>query len=167
VARYRKEESITGVYFDKIVHYVIHPFVFYSIGWGEYQISGRLGVKLLGFITAMAFLIMRASTDLKDSAILESLKAKGGSFIINVSSPKTKENPGLMLRVFSFLHKLCTFPVAINVITISAILNLVLNSLFFHVLNIYAVLASFVCTVRIAKFIITKQVDDEMKGFIK
>ena len=31
IARFREETSITGIYFDNIIHYIVHPYLFFCL----------------------------------------------------------------------------------------------------------------------------------------
>ncbi len=53
IARYRKQTSLTGVYLDRMSHFIVHPLVFMGITLGVYKNIPRLDVLVFGFLASI------------------------------------------------------------------------------------------------------------------
>lgn len=63
VARYRKEESVTGVFFDYIAHHLIHIGIFIGIAWALYAGTADKAYLLFGTGAAAGILILNLTAD--------------------------------------------------------------------------------------------------------
>ncbi len=148
VARYRKEVTITGVYFDSVVHYVVNATIFFSLGWGVYRNIEVLHSIAIGFIAGISTVLISASEDLKDSCILQ----KAANIKIDISFKRLRRKEETMQKkenviklLFSFIHKLCTFPTFMNIITLSVVMEIIINeNVLYWLVFVYALLATFV-----------------------
>jgi len=163
VARYRKEVTVTGAYFDSVVHYAVNVSIFFSLGLGIYRDIDVLHSITIGFIAGISTVLISVSDDLKDSWVMRK--------VINskrdISFKKLQKLEGTMQKkentikqLFSFIHKLCTFPTFMNIITLSVILQIIINAnILYWLVFAYAVLATFVWMSRLAFNIKNKSVD--------
>jgi phosphatidylglycerophosphate synthase len=118
IARYRKQTSFTGAYFDSIIHYIIHPYIFICIGFGVYSRFQKMEFLLLGVSSAISIMLISILYDMKNSTLFDYGRIK--EFAVRQQEEKT-ENSFSFKSVFSSLHKLCTYPSIMNIITIVAL----------------------------------------------
>jgi len=124
IARYRKETSISGAYFDNIIHYVIHPFIFVGIGYGLYNDYGDISLLLFSVSAAISIMLLSVFHDLKNS-ILFALKKEGSSG--KDLNPGGNKALGFLKSAFSLLHRICTYPTLINIITLTIVAGIFLK----------------------------------------
>ncbi len=156
VARYFEESSLTGVYYDEVVHYIVHPAVLFGIGFGLLRTTGSRLLLLLGAAAALGIVLLSVIMDLKKVVILEHRASSG--------TEKAPEGDGtersFAARAFSAIHLACTFPAIMNVITVSVIIDLVFRSVtVWYVLAVYAALINLVWISRLFVFIKERRVD--------
>jgi len=168
IARYRRQETVTGVYFDKIVHYLIHPSVFFSLGWGVYKDIGIQEAIIIGYIAGISGLMLTATEDLKDSSILQKLVHIKKDIVFDAGKTKgctgTKNN-GIAKRLFSMIHKVCTFPHDMNLLTLVVLLKwLVFDRLIYASLLFYAIFSTLAWSSRLILFVRGKRADTEIEG---
>lgn len=67
VARWRRQTSVTGVYLDRLGHYVVEAALLSAVGWraGEQALGGW---TTLGVATGLLAVVVKAETDLVDVA---------------------------------------------------------------------------------------------------
>jgi phosphatidylglycerophosphate synthase len=63
VARYRKEESVTGVFFDYLSHHIIHIAIFIGIGWGVYLNTLNVFYILFAVIIGFSKMLLNLTYD--------------------------------------------------------------------------------------------------------
>jgi len=169
VARYRKSSSITGVYFDKFAHYLVHPSVFFCLGWGAYKSMGIQYAVIVGYISGISNILISATEDLKESTILSKLIRDGNT--VNFGKEEGKkpgEEKSIIKILFSSIHKICIFPQAMNIISLAVILNILgFKKIILWVLFVYAILMTLVWTTRLMQFVRTKRIDAELGGLLK
>ena len=157
IARYIDKVTISGIFFDKIGHYIVHPLVFLSIGLGAYN---DLGIKLalpLSFIAALSVNMIGLIEELEYSTLY---KAGVSSRPGQDGGMKDKKSPGFLKSVFSLAHKACIYPNIMNIISISAVVNIFLNiRIPYYLLAAYALLASLVWVCQLVHILVTKKLD--------
>ncbi|MFA5336857.1 MAG: CDP-alcohol phosphatidyltransferase family protein [Candidatus Omnitrophota bacterium] len=162
VARYKKQASITGVYFDRITHYIVHPCIFFCIGMGLYAIYDVVWYIYLGFISSLSTILISIVWDLKEAVLSGYPKHVSQK----ISDPKFgKPASGILKKIFMRIHVLCIFPSIMNIITILAILDFFINM---HVMKYFLPAYAFFSTViwlsRLTIFVKTKKLDREMQS---
>jgi len=172
VARYRKATTITGMYFDKVVHFVVSSGIFFSLGWGVYKDIEIVHIIALGFIAAISNVLILASEDLRDSSILQRAAIRkrnisfSGSQIIEEEQSVRKKN--VIKWLFSLFHKLCTFPTVANIITLAVAVKIMnVKYILYWLIFAYAILTTFVWIVQLVFTVKNKHVDRkwmELKG---
>lgn len=150
LARYKKQSSLTGLYFDLVIHYISHPFTFICLGIGLFNQSGSLIYLVCAVFAAVSMMIISILTDIKKLLLLESGAARSPRVSRQVCVDK-----GMVFyakQTFSFLHKLCTYPTIMNIITLAAFSDLFLKT---NVLSFLAVFYGFLSTfVWVSKLIV-------------
>lgn len=122
IARYEKEESLTGVFFDSAVHYIIHPYIFICIGIGLLRRTDDIFYFILSLSAALSVIMISASSDLKDYVIAEMEVKRPTGSSERIFEAK-KSTLSLAKWIFVLLHKASTFPTIMNVITVAVLLR--------------------------------------------
>jgi hypothetical protein len=143
IARYKKQTSLTGAYFDILVHYIIHPYIFVCIGLGLYRDTSNLSLLLLGVLAGISVILIPILHDLKNTVLFNAgltKKEREDGAIAN------KDNLlNIAKFIFSFLHKLCTYPSIMNIITIVAILDYIFKwHIFYYLIIFYGLVCPFI-----------------------
>jgi hypothetical protein len=166
VARYNEETSFTGMYFDKLVHYIVHPIVFMGIGVGLYRDSGQIFYMFAGLIGGLSLVWMGLVVDIKDLVVFGNKKSKVKPKADNLSDGDLDENRrtcSLHKRVFMVVYSLGAFPTIMNVISLFVILDLFLNiRTVGYVLYLYSSLLSMLWIFRLSVFVKERRVDKEI-----
>ena len=108
VARYNGESSLTGVYFDELVHYIVHPLVFFGIGWGLFNATGSVKYILLGILSGLSIVIMGLVVDLKDLLILRKFQQAGEGKFSGENNAQETKNVSVGKSIFSKIYSICT-----------------------------------------------------------
>ena len=170
VARYRKEISATGSYFDKMGHYAVNASIFFGLGFGIYREIDVPHSIVIGFIAGISIVLISASEDLKHMCALTKAVKTGKDIRFNRLQKKeeiTRRKESAPKRLFSLIHALCTFPTFMNVITLSVVLDIIIDEdILYWFVFAYAVLTTFVWMSRLAFNIKNKSVDKMMNGLI-
>ena len=170
VARYRKETSATGSYFDKMAHYAVNPSIFFSLGYGIYRDIDVPHSIVIGFIAGISIVLISASEDLKHMCALSKAVKSGKNIRLNRLQKKEEVIRGkesVLKRLFSLMHALCTFPTFMNAITLAAVLDIIIDEdILYWFVFAYAVLTTFVWMSRLAFNIKNKSVDKMMNELI-
>lgn len=166
IARYRKQTSLTGIYLDKISHYILHPFIFLCMGLSIYNYRHDFMLFMASLLAGYSILMISISTDAISSVLndnekpIQSINQSAGSLKSTKNSNDERKN--LFARVFSMVHALCVFPTVMNIIFFASLLNLFIDFNIIEVLVIfYAACATFVWMARVLVFILQKRVDKE------
>ncbi len=129
IARYRKTSCLTGRFFDFITHHMTHGLIFFSLGYYGFELSGIPLIVVWGFLTSIFTMLFNLLSDTKYKTFFEALSG-GKSFEIVPSShePLSSLSTPLIQRalkkIYSFCHKLVEIHVLMNILTVSALLNL-------------------------------------------
>lgn len=159
-ARFKNKASVTGAYFDYISNHIVHSLVFLGMGIGLYRLSSLNLFLFAGFLASRGMLFMYGIHDVRHTVL---------SYAKPSASPVEKKNTrdSLPKIMFKALHKTCTYPPILNVITVTSIVNMVLwvigkdsELLLFKIILIYyAVTVNVVWTTKLAKAITSKDLD--------
>ncbi len=163
LARMTGQSSKTGAFFDILLNYLVHPLIFIGIGVGQSKLNGTPYPLLAGAVCALAYIWLGAMWNVRAHVLFESLparlerKAEGGE----------KEKQETARALFSFLHKLCTFPTLMNLITLTSLLAVFTRNLGFlnYLLGFYSVVLPFVSLGKIAKMILAHEPDREYESY--
>lgn len=164
IARYKKQSSLTGVYFDCICHYITHPFMFFCIGLGLYFMeSNNPVIFLISLLAGYSVTMINVSTDVMRSVLCGSTKNSfSGPDIDKKQDSGRRQN--LLSRGFSILHMLCVMPAIMDTLFLFTLVDFLAGtSLTSWLIKFYAVGATIVWVARIGFFIITKKIDREYK----
>jgi len=93
IARYRKQTSLTGKYFDNLTHYMFEPLMFFSISLGLYAKYDYLFILIMGMLSAVFYSYsLRLTFDLKFRPILNEIISSGldiKNYKVHANDPST------------------------------------------------------------------------------
>lgn len=160
IARYRKQTSFTGLYFDAICHYIVHPFLFFCIGLGLYKMEGEnLLILLLSVLAGYSIAMITVSQEVLRSVMYE--KIKNLPYPSNCGDEKNPDKSrSIFSKGFSLLHALCAFPAVMNILLIVSAADFFTSyNLMSILIKFYAFAATVVWMARIGVFIVSKKID--------
>ncbi len=164
LARYGGHPQPSGVFFDMILNYLVHPLTFVAMAAGLRPEFGD-GMIFWGVLGMFAYVMLGAIPMCEDSIVLYFVRREGSSFLQNekdVASPDERSG-GLLRRIFSQLERWSTYPDFLLVLTLCVVLGLILGlplePLMAILLVFYASLASFVWTSKLFYKIFNQTLD--------
>ena len=134
VARYRKKTSLTGLYFDLIIHFLVHPVVFMGLTIGVWKFLNDGSVIAFGFLAA----IFVANIDLIEwyapkivlyFAIAQGKFASEKQKAVQITGAPEKKGKGLVVRLKELAVKMnfvLHYPFIMNLMTLTALINMFL-----------------------------------------
>lgn len=166
IARFRKECSLTGVYFDKLVHYISHPLVFFGIGWGLYRANGDVRFAAIGMLGGFSVQLLELIIDAKElvhngnyreQIVREEAAGEARTFA------RIVDKQSLAKKLFSLLYFYCSFPVFMNLITLTAVIDFFLHgTVITKVIFVgYVAILTAVWVMRMTVLIIDERLDHE------
>lgn len=165
IARYRKTASLTGRFFDFLMHHFIHATVFIGLGLYGYWSTNQIIFFLWGVLTCLVVLAFNMIHDIKYKTIAEHLDHASQ---IRLKDEKTEAiGPSLsrssfLKSMFSLGHKLMEMHILMNLMTAGAALTFLFNGDFelrLLFLAFYGVVAPVICVAKITYWIQNKRVD--------
>ncbi len=159
-ARFKNKASVTGAYFDYISNHIVHSLVFLGMGIGLYRLSSLNLFLFAGFLASWGMLFMYGIHDVRHTVL-------GYAKPSTSAAAKKNTKDSLFKLIFKTLHKTCTYPPILNVITVTSIVTVILCLagkdsellLFKTVLIYYAVAVNAVWITKLAKAIMFKDLD--------
>lgn len=173
IARYRKTATLSGRFYDFLMHHLIHGTLFFALGWHAYVKTGQVIFIFFGFVTTLAAMVFNFSYDIQYKTFFEQLMTlksvrKNDDRLGDTAAPaRTRSLPA---RLFSFLHKLIEMHVAMNLLTFTAILEIVFwknISLRLILFGIYAATIPLVTVTKVVFWIHTGRIDREFRRLFK
>lgn len=122
IARYRKTASLTGRFYDFLMHHMIHATVFFPWGWFLWQETEESYYLILGFIMSMMITLFNMLPDIVYKAYIEKvqkephIKLKERISEWDVNPKKSKQS--LFKKGYAFIHKSCEMHVMMNLLTL-------------------------------------------------
>ena len=167
LARITGKTSKTGAFFDILLNYLVHPLPFLFIGLNQTFVTGNWIWTVGGALAGLSYVWLGVTWNVRAHVLFDSLHEPGPAVSLeNLEEEGEREKTArvsLPRRVFSFVHKLCTFPTAMNLITVTAVLKFLTGnlSLFRYLLGFYSVALPLVSLAKIGKMVLTREVDEE------
>jgi hypothetical protein len=165
IARYRKTVSLTGRFFDFMMHHMIHATFFFAVGVSIFLSTGIAGFLVLGFLTSLFAVSFNLLSDLKCKTIYEKLISLK-SVRIDYETSKAAESgpeaaPSKTRRFFSVLHKATEFHVVMNVFTLAAFAEAFVAPFHarFYLFAAYTLTLPFITIAKTAYWIKTQKID--------
>ena len=145
VARYTKQSSPTGFYFDTVVNFIAQPCFFYGFGLGLTKDGGGIFYALAAVSAFSALLLM--VLPLCEDAIVLSLSQKAGILPPAPHASTGEEpKPGFAKQCFMIWHESILFPNFLLVLTAAAFFLLFMPARVFGILSILFVYDTLSCT---------------------
>lgn len=166
IARYRNTASLSGRFYDFLVHHLIHPACFFSLGLYVFNRTGFVLVIPLAFISAMGIMIFNVINDIKSKAFVERLLQHRSIGVLHEEKPSSILPQSHIQRIFSLLHKSAEIHVVLNTLTAASFIQFVLWPLDVRILLFifYVLLTPFLAITKISYLILRNKIDED---FIK
>lgn len=171
IARYRKTATLSGRYFDFLMHHIIHGVLYFFLGVYCYRETHQLFWLFLGFMTSFDIVLFNLSYDITSKAILERIRQMGKIAVKkDLNTVEDKSNSEISIswpkRIYSLLHKSCEIHVAMNLLTLFAVLDFIFKGMLhtrFLAFVYYALCVPSITLIRFWHVIQTKKVDQEFE----
>lgn len=169
IARYRKTVSLSGRFYDFIMHHIIHGIFFFALSWCLYSKTDNVFFLFWGFVTSFSIISFNLLQDTKYKTFFEWFgSAKNISQkISSAGNSGSKEEADMKRRAFSFLHKSIEMHVCMNVYTLTAFVMVLVKNfpdfrfpLFFY----YGLAAPFCFIAKTIVWIKSKKIDSEFQA---
>lgn len=167
IARYRKESSLTGRFFDYLMHHLIHCTFFLGLGFYTYLETRKILFLSIGIGGSFSILFFNLIHDIKAKTFLEWIWTPPGMKLIitpTETSSQNKISRSWPRKLYSFGHKLCEMHVVMNLMTSTSLIQYFLMPYIdfrFFGLLFYSCLACLLVIFKITYVICTKQIDKE------
>ncbi len=126
IARYRKTSSLTGRFYDFLMHHLIHGTVLMGLGWHLWKIYSFDFWLFWTFIASGSLIFFNLLFDIQYKAYFEKI-ARNRTIHIKekqLSLPIAKKTPAFFHYCFSLLHKSCEMHITMNILTLGALLQI-------------------------------------------
>lgn len=171
IARYRKTASLTGHFFDYIMHHTVHGTLFFCLGYYAFARSGALIFLILGFTASLSIMLFNMLSDTKHKAFYQRLS---GMTIVRIHSdpavkPASPRNqPSSGKKIFSLIHKSIEIHVLINLLTLTALLQMfpAFSGIDFRFLlfGFYSLAAPFLVITKVTYLVTSRKIDSEFEA---
>src|SRR3989338_5102188 len=168
IARYRGSSSLSGRFFDYLMHHFIHGIILFSLGCYAFESAGHKAFLIWGFFGSVSTFMFNLIYDTQYKTFFEKL-ASVKRLEINPpaadpsspgqSKPSKKNAAGAL---FSLLHKFFEIHVLMNIFTFAAVLQTVvpkIPDLRLALLVCYGTAAPLLAVTKIFFWIRSKKVD--------
>ena len=170
LARVKESKSREGAFLDCLLNYIVHPAVLFCIGLGHYVLTGEVLFVVVGAVAAWGIVLGNAISIVKYTIVAAALLNGEGR---GRTSPGMVTHPGKGKRsparaIFSFMHKLSTFPAVMNIITVVAVISFVTGSgtIIGVALVFLAVVSIVVAAFRVCNIVVNRKVEKEYKAAV-
>jgi len=171
IARYRKTMGLTGLFFDFIVHHIMHSVIFFALGLYAHQVTGKLLFVVWGFFTGMAIGIFNRIDETKYATFFVKFD------LIRNITPKSPDSPKLRKRevgmksvlknIFSFLHKMSEIHILNGVLLITALFQTFRDPSFdfrLWLFSFYGIVVPAISVTKIAYIILRNEIENEFNS---
>lgn len=179
IARYRKQSSLSGRFFDFIMHHLIHHMLILGISLYAYQIEGTIFSLCLGMMMSVLISIFNLSYDAEAKTFLEKLLSDSSEKPLkinpqNLADQKEASHSNHSKNKFKFLysliHKSCEIHVMMNLLTLFSILELFkIGDFSWRLLTwkIYLVLIPILTLTKLYHVIQNKKIDERFNHYFQ
>jgi len=168
IARYRKTSSLSGRFFDFLMHHLIHGLLPAGLAWYSYAVSGNLFWLALGFPAVVGMIFLNLIQDVKCKVFVEKIISnEAGPVQAAASSGETAEtgapSKAPLASAVSIAHKIAEMHVLMNLLTLAALFE---NFLWpgpwrFYFFVFYAVLVPGLVALKCFYWITRRKIDEE------
>ena len=129
IATYRKTYSTTGSFFDSVSHYIVHPLIFFCLGFGLYRKYDSHIALFLGYMVSLGYILLEIMSDLKYKYINTSLAQFHEATLMDksINDRAQKEGEGRWIKIVKMY---CLYPGVMDLILISAIIDYLIGDVF-------------------------------------
>lgn len=123
--------SMTGSYWDYLNHYIVHGLSLFMISYGFFRMNGEPEWLLVGFAGSFFQMLLLAVHDSKSRAFVEKIRKEAVGRVAAQAKRSletvvpTRKGHSPLKWVFVAMHYSCTFPTVMNVVTLTALFNLI------------------------------------------
>lgn len=174
IARYRGTACLTGRFFDFLTHHIIHGVVFFALGFYCFHKTGFLLFILWGFLTALSMWLFNLIQDTKYKTFFEKLLTLKNIEIVSrehlEATPLKDASLSSLKQVFILLHKMSEMHVLMNVLTLAALFQSFVKSMFdlrLALFVIYGVIVPTIAIVKVTYIISNRKIDQEFEDTFK
>ena len=173
IARYRGTSSMSGRFFDFLMHHMVESSVYFSLGFYMYNTTLQISWVILGFIAALSMWVFRLTNDTKYKTffekLLQSKKIEMNAVNAKSSGKEKTKRPSMAKSIFSFIHKLNEMHVLMNILTAAAILDLLFDDVPLRpvLFLIYGITAPVLAVTKTTFLITHKEIDREFQHLFK
>jgi phosphatidylglycerophosphate synthase len=168
LARISGRSSKAGAFFDVLGNYIVHPLVFVAIGYGQSVYAQALDPLLFGIAAGLGYLWLGMLWEVRGHVLFQSLRRTGmrPETAAPAETPDVPAPAGAAKRAFSFVHKLCTYPTVMNVITLIAVVQLLSGGFGFYswMLLFYGCAMPAIAMAKIAKMMRSGEIDGQYEA---
>ena len=132
IARYRGTASLSGRYFDYLMHHLVHGLILFALGCFLFFQTGQFIFVLWGFAGTLGTLFFNLSHDIQHKTFFEQIMRSGGvqvrpEFADEKPKAASKSAAGLLKKIFQGMHKAHEMHVWMNGMTAAALLQIFLR----------------------------------------
>ncbi len=171
IARYRKTVSLTGRFYDFLMHHFIHGLFFLPLGYYLYSMEQSLGYLSWAILLCIGVIFLNLLHDIKYKTFFERLTTLPALRIQKITPSASQPSRGNWQRkAFQLAHKLIEMHVLMNIFTAGAILEFFFfrNSSFRTILFIfYGLLIPPFVLMKIMHWIKSKKIDADYSALIQ
>lgn len=182
IARYRQTASLSGRFYDFIVHHVIHAMVVLNLGLYNFFRGGNSLLLYMVFFVTLFVIIFNLAEDAKCKTFCERLiekrqqghlpnkSAQPAGVVSSSSAPHRGTHLRFLKCAYSFLHKLIEIHVLMNLLSLGAILEVLgwpgwnFRSLFFF---FYGLVIPVVTLTRLYYWIVHRVIDRDFAVYLE
>ena len=170
-ARTKGKTSLTGGYFDYLSNHIVHSIVFLGIGTGLFRLTGDIIYLIAGIFAGGGMLFTYLIHDAKHSILYKNIVKTGELPGVSQGGGTVQVGGSILKRIFVFLHKVCIYPTAMNIITVVALVSFILSLvqqgdsffIFKFLIIFYSIVLNVVWIAKLAKTVLAKELDSESK----
>ncbi len=169
IARYRKTASLSGRFFDFVMHHIVHGSLLFAMSFYCYSQTGSIFYLLWGFAASLSILTFNMTHDIKYKTFFEQFMKHPDSFQVRPvfeTGSKMNLSPKLDLKtIFSLIHKLCEIHILISVLTIASLVQFFIPLDFRTFLfTFYGSAVILIAVVKLTYVIHNQKIDEEFES---
>lgn len=166
IARYRKTASLTGRFFDYLMHHLIHTVCPFSLGLYAYFVSDFFVYVIFGFIASVSITAFNMIHDIKYKTFFERLDTERSVQMNEAKTAGSEGRQNTFKKIFSRIHKSAEIHVLMNILTAAVLLQWLIPMVDFRFLVFYYYCFSmpFLAVVKINYIIRNKKIDQEFES---
>ena len=126
IAAYRKTCSTTGSFLDSFSHYIVHPYIFFCLGFGLYGKFNVHSALFLGYVASLGYILLEIMSDLKYKYKYLAQDYERASMDKSLSNGIQRRSESVWIKAIKMY---CLFPGVMNFIIIAAAMDFVIGDI--------------------------------------